>query len=227
MIAGTKDSVFISFFGGWLLSGQLVVIGVLKESLLHGWIHWGQAIVWPVDILQVEQGKENKQKEANETKGQQKQAKFFWLVFRLNLEMINNSLLNLNTWSIDILQQGHSWRRESVLIVAYKESTRQSICALWLHDQSKQINPSWRPWITYIDISNTKPNTCQGTETRVTWNMKKEKGGSFFTASWIVIFTANVSIDFYLAWSKHHKPFYFTVLSYLWQLVIWSTFIDT
>jgi hypothetical protein len=31
-------------------------------------------LVLAVDILQVEQGKENKQKAANETKGQQKQA---------------------------------------------------------------------------------------------------------------------------------------------------------
>jgi hypothetical protein len=129
-----------------------------------------------VDILQVERGKENKQKAANETKAQ---AKLFWLVLQLYLEMINNSWLSLNTWLIDILQQGHSWRPTTVLVMAYKGSKRQSRWALWLQNQSKQINPSWRPWITYIDIWSTRPNTCQGTETIVTWNMKKEKRGSF------------------------------------------------
>jgi hypothetical protein len=49
---------------------------LLRQSVLYCCNHWGQAIVWPVDILQVERGKE-KEKAANETKGQQKQAKLF------------------------------------------------------------------------------------------------------------------------------------------------------
>jgi hypothetical protein len=56
--------------------------------------------------------------------------------------MIFNSWLSLNTWWTDILQQGHSWRRAGVFIVAYKRSTRQSIWVLWLQIKSTQINPA-------------------------------------------------------------------------------------
>jgi hypothetical protein len=64
------------------------------------------------------------------------------LVLQLYLEMIYNSWLDLNTWWIDILQQGHSWRRAGVFIVSYKRSTRQPMWVLWLQNKSKQINPA-------------------------------------------------------------------------------------
>jgi hypothetical protein len=37
----------------------------LKQSVLYCWNHWGQVIVWPVDIFQVERGKERKKEKSS------------------------------------------------------------------------------------------------------------------------------------------------------------------
>jgi hypothetical protein len=81
-------------------------------------------------------------------------------------------------------------------------------------------NKSWQLWATYIDIWPTKPSTCQDTETKVTWNMKKREGEALFLMeSWISILQPTFSLTFIRHDIKHQQSFYFTRPFYLdkWQ----------